>query len=248
MEQSATKIQWDDRGLVPAIVQDQATGQVLMLAYMDRRALARTLETGETHFWSRSRGELWHKGETSGNIQVVRQIRYDCDADALLVVVDPTGPACHTGQQTCFYRELAPVTRAPSLKSEKLVVTAQAATTNESVTPVGGEPRVPGTAVLTELFAVIRDRKANAPEGSYTAQLFAAGPAEIAKKLGEEAVEAIVASAAGDRGQLTYEAADVIYHLLVLLAHHDVSLDDVLNELERRATARVAPTLERRQG
>lgn len=251
MEQSKIEVKWDEGGLVPAVIQDRSTGQVLMLAYMNCQALARTLETGQTHFWSRSRQELWHKGETSGNTQIVRQIRYDCDADALLIVVDPTGPACHTGEQTCFYRQLPSALPGPSQSPTETSViatsvvpdAAEAATTNTSTAPpVGGEPRRPEANVLTELFAVIRDRKVNPPQGSYTARLFAAGPAEIAKKLGEEVIEAIVASATGDRGQLTYEAADVIYHLLVLLAYHDVSLDEVLTELERRATARVAPT------
>jgi phosphoribosyl-ATP pyrophosphohydrolase/phosphoribosyl-AMP cyclohydrolase len=203
-------VAWDERGLVPAIVQDAATGRVLMLAYMNREALARTLETGQTHFWSRSRQELWHKGATSGNVQHVREIRYDCDADTLLVQVDPAGPACHTGEVSCFYRVLS---------SANPFRRGQSAASN----------------ILTELFAVIRDRKANPPpEGSYTARLFAAGATEIAKKVGEEAIEVIVASAEDDKDQLVYEAADLVYHLLVLLAQHDVDIEALYAELERR--------------
>lgn len=204
------EIAWDERGLVPAIVQDADTGQVLMLAYMNRESLQLTLEIGQTHFWSRSRQELWHKGVTSGNIQHVREIRYDCDGDTLLVLVEPAGPACHTGEVTCFYRILSdhPFRRRQSADHP--------------------------SAILDELFAVIQDRKANMPANSYTAHLFEKGATEIAKKVGEEAIEVIVASAEEDRGQLVYEAADLIYHLLVLLAQHDITLEELYAELAQR--------------
>jgi phosphoribosyl-ATP pyrophosphohydrolase/phosphoribosyl-AMP cyclohydrolase len=201
------EICWDERGLAPAVVQDASTGQMLMLAYMNRESLARTLESGETWFWSRSRGELWHKGATSGHTQRVVEIRYDCDADALLVRVEPAGPACHTGQQSCFYRRL----------------------------PDGAEAfERPVAGVLVHLEAVIRDRQANPRAGSYTCQLFEGGLPRIAKKVGEEAVEVVVAAQSEGDGRLTSEVADLVYHALVLLAARDLSWDDVEAELARR--------------
>ncbi|MFQ6059092.1 MAG: bifunctional phosphoribosyl-AMP cyclohydrolase/phosphoribosyl-ATP diphosphatase HisIE [Anaerolineae bacterium] len=208
------QLKWDEGGLIPAIVQDADTGQVLMLAYMNAESLRRTLETGETWFWSRSRGELWHKGATSGNTQRVREMRYDCDGDALLILVEPQGPACHTGEQSCFYRA-GPF---PAAQAQR---------------PIRRRPSV-DPSILTELFAVIQDRKAHPREGSYTAHLFAQGQDEILKKLGEEAMETILAAKGGDHDQLVYEASDLIYHLLVLLAYHDVSPKEVYAELKRR--------------
>ncbi len=207
------EIAWDERGLVPAIVQDAETGQVLMLAYMNRESLQLTLETGQTHFWSRSRQQLWHKGATSGNVQHVREIRYDCDGDTLLVLVEPAGPACHTGEVSCFYRVVG--TSANPLRQRQSADSPQ-------------------SAILDELFAVIQERKANMPTNSYTAHLFERGSTEIAKKVGEEAIEVIVASAENDRGQLIYESADLIYHLLVLLAQHAIGVEELYQELAKR--------------
>lgn len=201
-------IKWDNQGLVPAIVQDAHTSQVLMLAYMNEASLARTLESGETWFWSRSRGELWHKGATSGNRQRVVEIRYDCDADTLLVRVEPAGPACHTGRQSCFYRSLP----------DQVEV---------------GPPR-PSGGVLPHLEAVIQDRKANPRPGSYTRKLFEGGLPLIAKKVGEEAIEAIVAAQSEDGERLVSEVADLAYHSLVLLAARGLSWADVEMELARR--------------
>jgi phosphoribosyl-ATP pyrophosphohydrolase/phosphoribosyl-AMP cyclohydrolase len=201
-------LEWDARGLVPAIVQDANTGQVLMLAYMSQASLQRTLETGETWFWSRSRGELWHKGATSGNTQRVTDLRYDCDADTLLVQIEPSGPACHTMNQSCFYRQLP------------------------DGTEVGSPP--PASGVLAHLEAIIRDRRANPRPGSYTCQLFDAGQPRILKKVGEEAVETIVAAQSEGDERLLSELADLIYHALVLLASRDLSWADVEAELARR--------------
>jgi phosphoribosyl-ATP pyrophosphohydrolase/phosphoribosyl-AMP cyclohydrolase len=179
-----------------------------MLAYMNQTSLARTLETGESWFWSRSRGELWHKGATSGNTQRVREIRYDCDADTLLLRVEPAGPACHTGRQSCFYRRLSDEGGA-------------------------GEALVPD-GVLAHLEAVIRDRQANPRPGSYTCQLLDAGLPRVLKKVGEEAVEAIVAAQSEGDERLVSELADLAYHVLVLLAARDLSWADVEAELARR--------------
>jgi phosphoribosyl-ATP pyrophosphohydrolase/phosphoribosyl-AMP cyclohydrolase len=204
----SVEIQWDERGLAPAIVQDANTGQVLMLAYMNQASLARTLETGETWFWSRSRNELWHKGATSGNTQRVVEVRYDCDADTLLLRVEPAGPACHTQRHSCFYRRL----------------------------PDGIEVSVepPASGVLAHLEAVIQDRKAHPRPGSYTCQLFDAGLPRILQKLGEEAVETIVATQSEGDERLVSELADLTYQALVLLAARDLAWADVEAELFRR--------------
>ena len=201
-------VKWDAQGLVPAIVQDAGTGQVLMLAYMSEESLQRTLETGETWFWSRSRGELWHKGATSGNTQRVVDMRYDCDADTLLLRVEPAGPACHTGQQSCFYRRLSDGSEV-------------------------GEPPA-SSQVLPHLEAVIRDRKTNPQPGSYTCQLLDAGLPRILKKVGEEAIEILIAAQSEGDERLVSELADLIYHALVLLAARDLAWSDVEAELARR--------------
>ena len=202
------EIRWDEQGLVPAIVQDARTGRVLMLAYVNSAALARTLETGEAWFWSRSRGELWHKGATSGNTQRVVEARYDCDADALLLRVEPRGPACHTGHTSCFYRRL------PG--------------------PPGEETNA--APLLERLWAIIQDRKAKPQEGSYTCRLLNAGEPHILKKIGEEAIEVIVAAQSEGNERLVSELADLTYHALVLLAARDLSWTDVEAELTRRFT------------
>jgi phosphoribosyl-AMP cyclohydrolase / phosphoribosyl-ATP pyrophosphohydrolase len=209
-------IQFDERGLVPCVMQDWRSGEVLTLAYMNAEALRRTRETGEIHFFSRSRGEIWHKGERSGNVQRVRQIRFDCDGDALVALVEPGGPACHTGQRSCFYRDVDgtadPATDAP---------------------PAPGEP-LPGaheaTAVLERTLLDRRDRR---PDGSYTVELLD-DPPRIGAKVREEADE--VAGAAADESdeRVAEEAADVLYHLQVLLASRGIPVASVLETLNGR--------------
>ena len=195
------EISYDERGLVPCIVQDWRTGEVLTLAYMNAEALSRTRETGEMHFWSRSRDELWHKGETSGNVQAVRALRYDCDADAILALVEPAGPACHTGERTCFHNgEL--------------------------------EPAAPHEA-LPALERTVEARKADPPQGSYTAELLA-DPARIGEKVREEAEEVARAAREESDERVAEEAADVLYHLTVLLATRDLGLKDAFEVLNGR--------------
>jgi phosphoribosyl-ATP pyrophosphohydrolase/phosphoribosyl-AMP cyclohydrolase len=208
IEAALARVRWGAGGLVPAVSQDVHTGQVLMLAWMNAEALRRTLDRGEAWFWSRSRGELWHKGDTSGNRQRVVEARYDCDGDALLLRVEPAGPACHTGQQSCFYRRL----------------------------PEGEEAGAPPPAggVLAHLEAVIQDRKAHPQPESYTCRLLEGGLPLMARKVGEEAVEVLVAAQAEGDERLTAEAADLVYHLLVLLAARDLSWADLEAELARR--------------
>jgi phosphoribosyl-AMP cyclohydrolase / phosphoribosyl-ATP pyrophosphohydrolase len=196
-----SEVQFDNRGLVPCVVQDWRTGEVLTLAYMDDEALRRTRETGEMHFFSRSRQELWHKGATSGNTQAVRSIRYDCDGDALLALVEPAGPACHTGERSCFHRgEL--------------------------------DPAAPYEA-LPALERTLSERARIRPEGSYTARLL--DDPELARaKVEEEAEEVARASREESDERVAEEAADVIYHLAVLLTGRGLSLADAERVLDGR--------------
>jgi len=196
-----SQIAYDDRGLVPCVVQDWHTGEVLTLAYMNAAALERTRETGEVHFYSRSRQELWHKGATSGNTQAVRAIRYDCDGDALLALVEPAGPACHTGERTCFFRgDLRP--QSP----------------HES---------------LPELERTVAERARERPEGSYTVELLA-DPPWIGAKVREEAEEVARAAASESDDRVAEEAADVLFHLVVLLRSRGLGLEDVEGVLDGR--------------
>ncbi len=206
-------LRWNEAGLLPAIAQDARSGQVLMLAWMSEAALRQTLASGEAHYWSRSRQVLWHKGATSGHVQPVREVLVDCDADCLLLLVEPAGPACHTGQDTCFYRPLA---------GRRAAEAASAAVSETRLS-------------LATLFDRVRERQRHAPPGSYTSSLLNAGTAAIAKKLGEEAIEVIVAAQAEGRQRLIEESADLIYHHVVLLANAGISLADVEAELGRRA-------------
>jgi len=195
---------YNEQGLVPAIVQDSRTGAVLMMAWMNAEAWQRTLETLEAHFWSRSRNALWRKGETSGNTMRVTGMGLDCDGDTVLLQVIPAGPACHTGERTCFFN------------------------------PVAGEPAPSSRGFLQILDSVIRGRKESPKEGSYTNRLFSEGTGKIAQKVGEESAEVIVAALDQSDERLVAEAADLIYHTLVLLAQRGLRLADVEAELERR--------------
>jgi phosphoribosyl-AMP cyclohydrolase / phosphoribosyl-ATP pyrophosphohydrolase len=210
-------LKFDERGLLPVVAQDAGTGEVLMLAYADREALRRTLDSGRAHYWSRSRAAIWQKGETSGHTQRVVEVRLDCDGDAVLYRVMQTGPACHTGEPTCFHRR------------------------------VGGdgaaEPAEPAH-VLSRIEAILRQREAERPEGSYTAYLFDRGMDKVLKKLGEETTEAVIAAKNGDNAELTAETSDLLFHLLVLLRIRDLPLSAVWAELESRFGAE--PRLPRR--
>jgi len=207
-------VRFDDRGLVPAIVQEES-GEVLMLAYMNKESLEKPIATGYTWFFSRRRQRLWQKGETSGNVQKVKEIFYDCDGDTLLVRVHQTGVACHTGSYSCFCgRRLG--------ENEK------------SVAVLEKQPDTSLTAVLSDLYAVIRDRQLHPVEGSYTNYLFAHGQDKILKKIGEEAAETIIAAKNMKREEILYEMGDLWYHCLVLLAFHDLLPDALFQELMER--------------
>nr|WP_253300928.1 bifunctional phosphoribosyl-AMP cyclohydrolase/phosphoribosyl-ATP diphosphatase HisIE [Paenibacillus lautus] len=216
LEQVSEHIRWDASGLVPAIVQDAQSKQVLMMAYMNRESLRLTLESGETWFWSRSREELWHKGATSGNVQTVVSMTYDCDGDTLLLQVNPKGPACHTGQTTCFFNEI-------TVQGQK------SGPVNNRAAAESGR-----FAVLAELEEVIAQREVERPEGAYTTYLFDKGVDKILKKVGEEASETIIAAKNKDNAELKLEISDLIYHLLVLLQERKLPLDEIMDELSRR--------------
>ena len=201
-------IQLDEKGLVSAIVQDDGTGRVLMLGYMNPEALERTLGGENVWFYSRSRSELWLKGETSGNYLKVKSLHLDCDGDAILVKADPVGPTCHTGEESCFFKPLTEL-------AEFTV-------------------RDKGPGITDELFAVIQSRKDEMPKGSYTAALFEQGTPRIAQKVIEEAGEAAIAGVMGDGDALASEAADMIYNTLVLLAAEGITPEDVWAKLRER--------------
>ena len=198
------KIRYNEQGLVPAIVQDYLDGTVLMMAWMNQESLQKTLDTGETWFWSRSRSQLWHKGESSGHLQYVRSLRYDCDSDTLLVSVEQVGDiACHTGERSCFHQ-------------------------------VDGEKLPPPADTISQVFEVICDRRDNPVESSYTCKLFAGGDNKILKKIGEESAEVVMACKDDDKDAIASEVADLLYHTLVALAHHKVELRDVYRKLQER--------------
>jgi phosphoribosyl-AMP cyclohydrolase / phosphoribosyl-ATP pyrophosphohydrolase len=202
-------------GLVPVVTQESRSGDILMLAYANRDALDRTLSTGLAHYFSRSRGTLWQKGETSGHVQRVVEVRIDCDGDAVLYRAHQEGPACHRGTRTCF---------------ETVIGGAAEMGGNAA----GGPEDNPAGPALSRLAATIADRAETQPPGSYTARLLAGGIGPISRKVGEEAVEVVVAAHSEDDRRLASEAADLLYHLLVLLQARGVPLDAVWQELERR--------------
>lgn len=201
-------MKFDENGLIPAIIQNASTKEVLTLAYMNEESLALTLKTGKTWFYSRSRRELWHKGATSGNTQTVVSVKYDCDQDALLVLVNPKGPACHTGAVSCF--------------SERIY----------------GSEVSDDFAILRTLEKVILERERERPEGAYTTYLFEKGVDKILKKVGEEAAEVIIAAKNRNPEELKWEAADLLYHLQVLLVEQGLPFREVLKTLEERHQSR----------
>ncbi|UOF91339.1 bifunctional phosphoribosyl-AMP cyclohydrolase/phosphoribosyl-ATP diphosphatase HisIE [Fodinisporobacter ferrooxydans] len=203
-------------GLLPAIVQDAQSKQVLMLAYMNQESLDKTVETGTTWFWSRSRQALWNKGETSGHVQQVVSISYDCDGDTLLVLVNQTGPACHEGTYSCFSHLLTNQDGNSGVQNHSDI----------RYSDVYG--------ILPELAELIAERDAERPEGAYTTYLFEKGLDKILKKVGEETTEVVIAAKNQDNQELRYEVSDLIYHLLVLLRHSKLPLTDVLQELRNR--------------
>lgn len=214
-----SQLKFDDQGLIPAIVQDADTGRVLTLAYMNREAVQLSLKERQTWFWSRSRQKLWHKGATSGNTQQILRAKADCDGDALLVTVQPRGPACHTGKDSCFFSEVFGGGSPPPFRQ-------------------ASEGRFLTT--IERLVELIKTRKTEMPEGSYTTYLFSKGLDKILKKIGEESAETIIAAKNHSKSELTLESADLLYHLLVLFVNEGLEVENVLAELERRALKKKA--------
>jgi len=207
----SAEIRFDEHGLVPAIVQDWRDGSVLMLGYMNRDALDRTVSTRYVHFWSRSRGKLWKKGETSGHVLLLKDLFIDCDHDTILVKAEPVGPTCHTGAQSCFFSKLDKQGAVQSTSSDDAA---------------GG--------LLERLYRTILDRKAHPQSGSYVSSLFQGGQDRILKKVVEEAGEVLLGSKNGRREEVIYEVADLLFHTLVVLGHHDVTLHEIYQELASR--------------
>lgn len=210
-----SSIKWDQAGLVPAIVQDAQSKEVLMMAYMNKESLQLSVESGVTWYWSRSRSGLWNKGATSGHTQQIVSMAYDCDGDTLLVKVLQKGPACHTGRYNCFFNaievnsETAPAAKAEQTAADRF-------------------------ATLGQLESIIAERYAERPEGSYTSYLFEKGVDKILKKVGEEASEVIIAAKNKDNDELRSEVSDLIFHIMVLLRERELPLDDVISEINSR--------------
>ena len=196
-------LKFDEKGLIPAVVIEAGTHKLLMVAWMNRESLAKSMETGLTCFWSRSRQQLWTKGETSGNLQHIVSITADCDSDTLQVIVKKNGPACHTGSETCFFK--------PLWESDEL-----------------------SDFSLEDLMEIIKDRKVNPKDGSYTTYLFEKGTEKICKKVGEESTEVIIAATQDDKKETIYEIGDLAYHVMVLMLEMGISLEEVRNELASR--------------
>lgn len=204
----SVNVKFDEKGLITTVVQDATSKEVLTVAYMNEESLVKTLQTQETWFYSRSRQELWHKGATSGNTQKVIDIRYDCDQDALVVLVQPNGPACHTGSYSCFSKSLL-----------------------EKETAITSSNRY---EIINTLEKIIAEREAEMPEGSYTTYLFENGIDKMLKKIGEEAGEVIIAAKNRDQEELKWEVADLLFHLLVVMREQKLPIDEVLSTLKQR--------------
>jgi len=231
-------MKYDSAGLIPAVVQDDENGEVLMVAYMNAESLARTVETGHTWFWSRSRQKYWKKGESSGHVQAVRSIAYDCDADCLLIRVEQTGAACHTMERSCFYRTLGEAVGAVATEAEAAEraegVGAGATTAPAALADAVAPAPFPLGTTLADLWSVLQQRKRDLPEDSYTTKLLTGPQDKLLKKIAEESGEVIIAARDRDAEQLTYEIGDLFYHLLVVMTREGISPEALAAELDSR--------------
>jgi len=210
---SLEDLHFDNNGLIPAIAQDYLDGSILMLAWMNKESLKKTIETKEVHYWSRSRGELWRKGATSGNTQILKEIRFDCDSDAIIISIFQNGiGACHTGEKSCFFNKI--IQKSNNLEK------------NKKIYPLSNK--------CSELFSTLQERSISPRKGSYTNQLLTKGSNTILKKIGEETAEFVMACMENDKYSISSEAADIIYHLQVALLHKGVGWEEVLKVLESR--------------
>jgi len=223
MDNFINSLKFDSSGLIPVVVQDFYNKDVLMVAYANKEAVAKTLETGYAHYYSRSRKQLWKKGETSGHIQKIKQIFYDCDSDTLLIKVEQKGAACHTNHRSCFYREYF---RGKVRETEPVI--------DKNFNGIFYNMNSDEQDILKKIFRLLLQRKKELPDGSYTAKLFKKGENSILKKIGEEATEVVMAIKDKDESEVVYESADLIFHLLVSLAYVDISPDAIYKELEKR--------------
>lgn len=210
MEKILKTLKFEAGGLIPAVVQNEETKEILMVAYMNADTIKQTAKTGRATFWSRSRQEVWVKGETSGNFMYVKEIRVDCDCDCLVLIVNPAGPACHTGNRSCFFRKI---------ENGKLVEDIQESSKSD---------------IVAREQAVIIDRKKHPEDGSYTNYLFDKGEDKILKKVGEEAAEVVIAGKNRDKDEICYEVSDLMYHLTVMLVDNGMTWEDIYKEMERR--------------
>ncbi|MHB1377005.1 MAG: bifunctional phosphoribosyl-AMP cyclohydrolase/phosphoribosyl-ATP diphosphatase HisIE [Candidatus Humimicrobiaceae bacterium] len=218
--------------LIPAIIQDYKTGEVLMLAYMNSQSLSKSIETGRTWFWSRQRQKLWNKGEISGNFQLIKNIYYDCDKDTLLIKVEQTGSACHTGNRSCFFEELKIAANQESIADDIRKTGLGFMKCFTSNAEKSSENNL--TSFLDGLYAIIKERILLQSENSYTYKLHLKGLDEIIKKFGEESIEVVLAAKHQDNDNLVYEIADLFYHLTVLMVEKNISYDEVVKELKSR--------------
>lgn len=230
-----SQIKFDKEGLIPVIIQDEETNQVLMMAYMNRESLKKTLELGRTCFYSRSRKELWLKGNTSGNIQVVKKIILDCDNDTILILVEQKGVACHTGNYSCFFKEVkSDKIEEVNVEPPGLLQKQQAEEARPHQMESEGEQSEIDSAIISEIYQVIQDRKLNYKMDSYVCKLLANSEVLLPKKIGEEAVEVIIALKDKDREAIIYEVADLWFHTLVALGSFNISTQDIFRELKKR--------------
>ena len=218
--------------LIPAIIQDYKTGEVLMLAYMSSQSLKKSIETGYTWFWSRERKKLWNKGETSGNFQAIKNICYDCDKDTLLIKVEQTGPACHTGNRSCFFQELG--LSANTESTIKHLERTGLIFTKYTGPDTGGIDKEDTAGFLDGLYEIVKARILSKSGNSYTYELHLKGLDEIIKKFGEESIEVILAAKHQNKDSLVYEIADLFYHLTVLVVEKNISYDEIIKELKSR--------------